>query len=189
MTPMTRAGANLVLIGLRGSGKTTIGRRVAGELGRPFIDLDDLTAAALQAATPGEAFTRHGEPAFRRAEAEVLARVLRTAGQVVALGGGTPTAPGAGALLRGEQAGGRAFIVYLSGSPAVLRGRLSGSDMSRRPSLTGADPLAEIEAVFARRDPLFRELADEVIEPGGSVESTARDVIERTAPGGDGARG
>lgn len=173
---------NLVLIGLRGSGKTTIGRMVAERLRRPFIDLDDETARALGAPTVGEAFTKHDEAAFRKAEAGAIARVLRTDGLVIALGGGTPTAPGAADLLRRERDAGSVFIAYLAADAVTLRRRLAGTDISSRPSLTGADPLAEIEAVLAKRDTLFRELADEVMDTdGASVEEIARRLVDRTA--------
>lgn len=173
---------NLVLIGLRGSGKTTIGRMVAERLRRPFIDLDDETARVLSAPTVGEAFSKHGEPAFRKAEAGALVRILKTDGQVIALGGGTPTAPGAADLLRRERDTGRVFIAYLAADAQTLRRRLAGTDISSRPSLTGADPLAEIEAVLAKRDGLFRGLADEVVDTDSvSVEEIARRLVDRTA--------
>ncbi len=171
---------NLLLIGLRGSGKTTIGRLLGDRLGWPggFLDLDDLTARHLGGAgSVGEAWAKHGEPTFRRAEKEVLVSVLRRDQQVIALGGGTPTAPGAANLLEAERRAGRVRIVYLRADPEVLRGRLSRTDMSNRPSLTGADPLAEIDAVFARRDPAYLDLADEVVDANvGSAEQVADHV-------------
>ncbi len=173
---------NLVLIGLRGSGKTTIGRMVAEHLRRPFIDLDDETARALGAPTVGDAFTKHGEAAFRKAEAGAIARVLEADGRVIALGGGTPTAPGAADLLRRERDAGRVCIAYLAAEAGTLRRRLAGTDISSRPSLTGADPLAEIEVVLAERDGLFRGLADEVVNTDGvSVEEIARRLVDRAA--------
>ena len=92
------------------------------------------------------------------------AQTLEGDGRVVALGGGTPTAPGAADLLRTARDARRAIIVYLTAEADTLRTRLAAGDMADRPSLTGADPRAEIEAVLARRDPLYRDLATEVIE-------------------------
>ncbi len=173
---------NLILIGLRGSGKTTIGRLVAERLGRPFIDLDDETARTLGGTSVGEAFTKHGEAAFRNAETRALAHALKTGSRVIALGGGTPTAPGAADLLRREHDAGRAIIIYLAAEAETLRERLRQTDMTQRPSLTGADPLAEIEAVLEKRDPLFREIADEVMDTDGvSAEEVARQLVERIA--------
>lgn len=152
-------------MGLRGSGKTTIGRLLAGRLGRQFIDLDDLTPRALGVPTVSEAFTRFGEPRFRQAELLALTEAMRTHDSaVIALGGGTPTAPGVPDLLRTQQQQGRAVLVYLAAEPDTLRERLERADNTHRPSLTGADPLVEIDAVHAKRDPLYRGLADEVID-------------------------
>jgi shikimate kinase len=178
---------NLLLIGLRGSGKTTIGRLLADRSGVAwpggFLDLDDLTARHLGARSVGEAWAKHGEPAFRRAESEVLGSALGKDRQVIALGGGTPTSPGAAKLLEAERRAGRARIVYLRADPEVLRARLSAADMSNRPSLTGGDPLAEIEAVFARRDQAYLDLADDVVDVNaGSAERIADDIIRSLNP-------
>ena len=179
---------NLVLIGLRGAGKTSVGPLVARQLSRVFIDLDDVTARLLGATSPAEAWKRHGEPAFRGAEVRALREVLAADDRVVALGGGTPTAPGAEALLSGEQAAGRAVVVYLRAMPGALRARLAPTDLALRPSLTGADPLAEIEAVFAARDPLYQGTADEVIETGGkepdAIAAEVAEAFSRHRPAG-----
>jgi shikimate kinase len=167
---------NLILIGLRGSGKTTVGRLVAQRLGRTFVDLDDVTARALGAATIVQAWRRCGEPAFRAAESRALTEVLAKDGRVVALGGGTPTAAGAAELLRAARDTGRARVLYLSADAGSLRARLAGTDMSSRPSLTGADPLEEIEVVLARRDGLFRTLASAIVDTIGLSEA---DVAQR----------
>lgn len=167
---------NLILVGLRGSGKTTVGRMVAARLGRPFLDLDDVVARSLGAATVAEAWRAHGQAGFREAETRALRDVLMIDSRVVALGGGTPTAPGTADLLR--EARERTVIVYLVASAAALRVRLATTDISSRPSLTGADPLAEIEIVLAGRDPLFRELADAVVE---TDEKSVEEVAERVA--------
>ncbi len=86
-------------MGLRASGKTTLGQMLATRLGRSFVDLDDVTAARLGCVDVPEAWSRHGPEAFRHAEADALKDVLAHApshlsssmGQIIALGGGTPT--------------------------------------------------------------------------------------------------
>lgn len=171
----------IVLIGLRGSGKTTLGRAIAQRAGRAFIDLDDLTPAHLGCASVREAWAAHGEPAFRAAEAHALADVLGRPGTVLALGGGTPTAPGAADLLRAARAGRRAWLAYLRAGAAHLRARLAGADLSLRPALLGSDPLAEIDAVLAARDGLYRGLADAVIEVGGLSPLEAEAALESAA--------
>jgi len=151
---------HIVLIGLRGSGKSTVGRIVADRLRIPFVDLDDRTPRLLAEPTAADALRNHGEAAFRAAEAEALREALNTrAFVVIALGGGTPTAPGAPDMLRGSGCA----LIYLRGEPGALRQRLQSTDLGTRPSLTGDDPLVEIDRVFEQRDPLYRALAHSVI--------------------------
>ncbi len=159
MPSPTLGRQHLVLLGLRASGKSTIGAQVAARLGVPFVDLDVRTAARLHGATVKEAFVSAGEPAFRAAEAAELLRALDEPPQVIALGGGTPTAPGAAASLRQAQSDGRAFLVFLDPPLSVLADRL-GLDAGDRPSLTGAGVVAEIEEVARTRRPLYAALAD-----------------------------
>jgi shikimate kinase len=167
--------ANLVLIGLRGSGKSTLGRAVARATAMTFVDLDTLTPGVLGRADVREAFSRDGEAAFRDAEVAALRAVLKKDHQVVALGGGTPTARGAVDMLSRERTAGRAAIVYLRAEPETLRLRLAADDNTQRPSLTGAGVLDEIEAVMSRRDPMYLALADEVL----NVEEFTQDALVR----------
>lgn len=176
------AAPTIILIGLRGSGKTTLGREFALESARDFIDLDDVTPRFAGCRTVTEAWHRHGEEGFRTAEARALVDALRNQGIVLALGGGTPTAPGARDMLVERQRTARAVIVYLRAGADTLRRRLSNADNAHRPSLTGAGILEEIDAVFERRDPLYLALADEVVEVDGL--STAEALVGlRTAIG------
>lgn len=161
---------NLILIGLRGSGKSTLGRAIALAHGRTFIDLDDVTPRLMGAASVGEAWSARGEAAFRAAEALALDEVLRQKGAVIALGGGTPTAPGCAEMLLAKRRAGDLVIAYLRASPDELRLRLGGKIDASRPSLTGKDPLAEIDDVFGARDPLYQQLATRMIENLRSVE-------------------
>lgn len=174
---------NVILVGLRGSGKSTIGRAVAARLQRSFIDLDDLTPLELGCATIAETWSRQGEPAFRAAELAALNKVLTETNQVIALGGGTPMAPGAPDLLRDHRDRTGAVIIYLRAPAHALRARLQSADNSHRPALTpgATDPLAEIDAVLARRDPLYRSLADEVLETEGMSESAVTDAVASIA--------
>lgn len=188
--PATRnAPAIVLLIGLRGSGKTSVGRALANALGRPFIDLDDETPALMGFANVRAAWAARGESAFRAAEREALALVLTRTGAVIALGGGTPEAPGAEALINETRRGGRAVVVYLRADANTLRERLRAADNANRPSLTGKGALDEISDVLARRDARYTALADAVIEtaPAHSVEYVADDVartIDNLTPRG-----
>ncbi|HCT45845.1 MAG: shikimate kinase [Phycisphaerae bacterium] len=157
---------NLILIGLRASGKSTLGRLLAQELGRDFVDLDRVVAEQMDASGPGEIIEREGIDAFRFAETQALRSVLEHSGQIIALGGGTPTAPGAADLLREADA----RIIYLRATPETLRERLSESDNTDRPALVGTDALDEVQTLFEQRDPLYRQLAQSVVHVDGVRE-------------------
>jgi shikimate kinase len=165
----------IILIGLRGSGKTTIGRALAVRLGVAFCDLDDLTVRAMGAASVAEAWRAQGEVGFREAEKKALAEALSTQGGVLALGGGTAMNAGAAERLNEAQAAG-ARIIYVRAGAATLRGRLEGKTADR-PSLTGADPLAEIEAVLAKRDPVYLKIADVVVNTDGLQAAQAVEAV------------
>lgn len=163
--------SGLILIGLRGSGKSTAGRHAAERLGWAFIDLDDETPRELGCATAAEALRTHGEPAFRGAERAALARQLPLDRTVLALGGGTPTAPGCARMLFDQPCP----RVYLRCTAGTLRSRLAATDVSTRPSLTGRDPLDEIETLLAARDDLYRSLGDVFDVDGLDLET----VVDR----------
>lgn len=168
--------AHTALIGLRGSGKSTLGRAVARLLSLNFIDLDDVTPDVLGEANAADALRRHGEPAFRLAEMQALRTVLQEgrAPALIALGGGSPTAPGFEACAVEHNM----RLIYLRCAPATLRSRLQATDTETRPSLTGRGTLDEIDAVFAKRDPAYVELAHDVVECDDLSEAS---LVERLA--------
>lgn len=154
---------HVLLIGLRASGKTTLGRSLAASLQRPFIDLDDDTARVMHAASAADAIRTQGLSAFRLAEATALrAALAQTKAAVISLGGGTPTAPGAAEIIRDSKPS--ALAIYLRARPATLQARLRHSDISTRPSLTGACVIDEVPALFAQRDPIYRGIAAHVLD-------------------------
>lgn len=146
---------NLVLIGGRACGKTSVGHALARALERPFVDLDDVLVAEAGRSI-AEIVAEEGWPGFRRREKELVARLGRLPGQVLAPGGGVVLDPENVALLRDH-----GLVVWLYADPATLRQRLRQDEGSRefRPSLTGADPGAEMERVLAEREPLYRAAA------------------------------
>ncbi len=167
----------LILIGLRASGKTTLGKLLAEHTGRPFTDLDDLTAAALGCGTASEALRAHGVAGFRAAELEALRAFLPTARpeHILALGGGTPTIPAAAALLQPHT------LTYLRAQPHTLQQRLR-ADSRERPSLTGGDAVAEVPQVFTQRDPLYRSIAAHTIDTDAMTAEGVLGVMRQLAP-------
>ncbi len=168
---------NVILMGLRGSGKSTTGRLLARELGHAFVDLDDSTARELDAKDAGTAIREHGIDAFRRAESRALERELDADATVLALGGGTPTAPDAARLIRDAHRRHNTRVLYLRAEPETLL-RRTQADATDRPALVGGHPLAEVRELFEERDPLYSELADEIID---ADTLDPADVAERLA--------
>lgn len=166
---------NVVLIGYRGTGKSTVGRLVASQLGMPFIDADE-ELERRAGRTIREIFADGGEPAFRDLEAAVLADLLQGDKQVLALGGG--------AVLRPEN---RALIlrptncaVWLHADAQTLEQRISSDTTTsqRRPNLTSGGGLTEIEQLLAVREPLYRQCAQFTVSTEGqSPEQIAAQVV------------
>jgi shikimate kinase len=163
-------------MGLRGCGKTTVGRLLSDHLDLPFIDLDESVLAGFAEPTVTAVWAAHGEPAWRAAEAEILAQVLGATSQVVALGGGTPMIDDAHRLITSERQAGAAKVVYLECATDELARRLAG-DGGDRPTLTGTDPISEIETVRAVREPTYRQLADVVYNVTAVSAETAAEAI------------
>ena len=153
---MIVAHRHLVLVGLPGAGKSTVGRSVAARLGRPFVDLD-AEIEARGGRTISELFRDDGEEAFRGLEREATAALVGTAPAVVAPGGGWMTRAETVELLRPH-----AVLVYLRVTPEAALRRL-GPGVAKRPLLNGGDPGAALTALAAAREPLY-QTADRVID-------------------------
>ncbi|MSR04173.1 MAG: shikimate kinase [Phycisphaerales bacterium] len=176
------ATVRVVLIGLRGSGKTTLGSLLAKRLHTQFIDLDDVTVADSGQASVTAMFRSVGEPAFRAAECAALDHVLSspsTSGAVIALGGGTPTAPAARALLESARAAGTIRIILLEAPPETLGARLTNNP-GDRPLLAGASFAEEALLLGEARLPMYRTLADAVVSSGGHATASV-EMLERAA--------
>jgi shikimate kinase len=153
---------HLILIGLRGSGKSTAGRATADLVSRPFIDLDDRTETicGVNATT---CFAERGEIAWREAESSALRLSIdEPTPSIIALGGGTPTAPDAAEILQGAQRNGQARIIWLKGTPANLAARIA--DEAGRPALSDLEPTEEMRVMLERRGPIFEALADAEVD-------------------------
>lgn len=153
---------HLVLIGLPGAGKTTVGRRLAARLARRFVDVDALVEQA-SGKTVGRIFAEDGEAAFRSAECEVSGRLAEGPPAVIAAGGGWALNSGAVAHLRGMSR-----IIYLRVPPAEALARM-GRGVARRPILAAAgDPIEALRELELVRLPAYEELADAVVETAGT---------------------
>jgi shikimate kinase len=146
---------SIVIIGLMGAGKTTIGRRLSQRLGWPVIDTDHEIERRCGASIP-VIFELEGEVGFRRRETKVIEEVMALEGQVVTTGGGAPMAEVNRPLLK------RGFVVYLDADPRQLWQRLK-SDQSRPLLAQSPDPKATLERLYRERDPVYRSLADLVV--------------------------
>lgn len=147
---------HLVLVGLPGSGKTTLGRAAAAQLGLPFLDFDEEIERRTGLA-PSEFFRRRGETAFRAQELALSQELGVRHTIVVAPGGGWITQEAAREALRPH-----AVLVYLQVSPAAAAARL-GSDAMRRPLLGTGDPVGALGRLLAQREPLYAT-AEHVID-------------------------
>ncbi len=174
---------SIVLMGLRGSGKSTIGPMLAERLvGFEFQDLDDAILEDSAFPAIADIVKAEGWEGFRNREHEQLTLWLWALDKlphkrlVLALGGGTPTHEPSRALLQSAELHAIVALVYLRNTPETLAQRMATS--ADRPSLTGADPVAEIQRVFEERDGLYRSLADVVIDTDDLGESATLDAIE-----------
>lgn len=160
---------NLVLTGLMGCGKTTVGRLIATELGWEFCDTDRLIEEATGCSIP-VLFREKGEPFFRRIEKTVIQGLAGKNQMVVATGGG--------AVLDGENRSvfkALGLVVYLKTSPEVLGDRVQRS--SDRPLLTGQNPVAVLAKLLQDREKYYNE-ADEVITTDGRTPAqVATEII------------
>ncbi|MGA2835948.1 MAG: shikimate kinase [Acidimicrobiales bacterium] len=146
----------VVLVGMMGAGKTTIGRELAGRLGWRFLDSDAMVEAST-GSTVAELFAQGGEAAFRAEESRVLAEALSGGSPaVVSAAGGTVLAADNRTLLAGA-----GTVVWLRADPATLATRV-GTGAGR--PLLGGDPAASLTALDSVRRPLYGEVADVIID-------------------------
>ncbi len=177
----SREARSVVLVGARGAGKTTVGRTLASRTGRRFVDCD-AEIEKRESATVREIFVRHGEPRFREVESDVLAGVLEEADRdpcIVSTGGGAVLDAGNRRAMR--DAG---FVVYLAADAATLaeRVRADATSAEGRPPLTDRSIDEEMALVLERRQALYLEVADAVVETAHrGVEPIVEEIIQRSA--------
>jgi shikimate kinase len=138
----------IVLIGMMGAGKSTIGRRLAARLNLPFVDADTEIEAAAGMTIP-EIFELHGEPHFRDGEARVIARLLEAGPAVLATGGGS--------FMREEtrrRIAEKAVSIWLKADPDIIMRRVRRR--ADRPLLQTADPAATVSRLLSEREPVYQ---------------------------------
>jgi shikimate kinase len=175
---------NLILIGYRGSGKSTVGAILAERLLRRFVDLDRVVTE--QAGKPIQAiFAEEGEEGFRQRERQALLGVRKSKNSIVALGGG--------ALLNEEN---RPLtrrlgkVVWLRAPAVVLWSRIRNDPetLTSRPNLTPAGGLAEIEALLVERERTYRAVAHHAVDTVSCTPEAVADAIEIWFRAGDGGK-
>ena len=165
---------NIFLVGLMGAGKTTIGRLLARRLDMTFIDSDHEIEARTGATIPW-IFEIEGEASFRRREADVIRELTAQKGIVLATGGGAVLNPASRKLLAE-----RGTVVYLRASVSSILQRTAHD--KNRPLLQTADPRKKLEDLTAQREPLYREIADMVIDTGRpNVQSMVQTILDQLA--------
>ncbi len=160
---------NIFLVGMPGAGKTTVGRQLARRMQRRFVDADHEIEARTGVRIP-VIFDIEGEQGFRDRESKVIYELAEQNDQVIATGGGAVLRPENRAALR---RGGT--VIYLNAAPELLyeRTRLDPN----RPLLQVEDPRQKLADLFNQRDPLYREVADIVINSlGGSIAQLVKQV-------------
>ncbi len=166
------APANIFLVGPMGAGKTAVGRQLARALHLHFVD-SDVEMEERTGVDIAFIFEKEGEAGFRKREAALIDELTQREGVVLATGGGAVVDADSRRHL-----GGRGFVVYLHTSvdqqlARTRRGRT-------RPLLENDDPRTTLETLFETRDPLYREIADLVVETDRrKVRSVTGEIIER----------
>jgi shikimate kinase len=170
--PVMKGGASIFLVGMMGAGKTTVGRLLARRLKLRFVDSDREIESRCGVKIP-VIFEIEGEAGFRAREAAAIAALSLLDGIVLSTGGGTVLAEANRRCLAE-----RGTVVYLRARPEDLYERVRHD--RNRPMLAGADPLTRLRELHEQRDPLYREVADIVLETGSqSVQALSRQLLDR----------
>lgn len=166
---------NIILIGYRATGKTTLARLLAEKLGWQWVDADvEIECRAGKSIT--QVFSEDGEPAFRDLEAQVIADLCRRQNLVLAAGGGAPLRPESRRLMHESGS-----VVWLTALPETIHARMAAdaTTAGRRPNLTNRSDLDEIIHLLQKREAVYRETAHhEVDTEGKSPEELARQILE-----------
>ncbi|EAQ29928.1 shikimate kinase [Erythrobacter sp. NAP1] len=160
----------IVLVGLMGAGKSTVGRRLSSLLRRDFVDADDAIEEAAQRSIP-EIFDEFGEAYFRDGERRVIARLIEEKHGVIATGGGAFVDPETRALILKQ-----AIAVWIDCDIDTLVERTSRRNT--RPLLRQGDPKQILSDLFSKREPFYKQAQVRVLSEDGPHKDTARAIIE-----------
>lgn len=160
----------VVLVGLMGVGKSTVGRKLASLLRRDFVDADEAIVEAAQLSIP-EIFEQFGEPYFRDGERRVIARLIEEGHGVIATGGGAFVDPSTRALILE-----RAIAVWIDADVETLVERTARRNT--RPLLKNGNPREILTRLAAERAPFYAEAPIRVVSENGPHADTARAIIE-----------
>jgi shikimate kinase len=171
---------NIVLIGYRCTGKTAVGKILATELGRGFLDTDRLVEEETGSSIQGLVSAK-GWDHFREREKSVVEEVTEGDNLVIATGGGVVMDWENVAHLRRN-----GWIVWLKADAAVIKERMEREERSGtvRPSLTGSDPIEEINRVLSSRASLYGEAADLMVDTSASSPREVADLVMKALPSG-----
>ncbi|VTR93949.1 shikimate kinase : Marine sediment metagenome DNA, contig: S03H2_L00797 OS=marine sediment metagenome GN=S03H2_11483 PE=3 SV=1: SKI [Gemmata massiliana] len=166
---------NIILVGYRCTGKTTVGRLLAEHLACPFADADDLVEASAGRSIK-EIFATESETGFRDRESAALKELCAQSAGVISTGGGAILREANRALLKAS-----GFVVWLTAAPETVWDRLrtDPTTAARRPNLTATGGEAEVRALIAARAPLYRDVAhftvaSDTLSPEGLVDAILR---------------
>lgn len=163
---------NIVLVGMMGVGKSSVGRILAREMGWRLVDTDQVVVENAGMAIPA-IFAAEGEAGFRSREAEAISVVAARDGQVIATGGGAVLAPANREALRRS-----GLVFWLDAPPDELYRRARAQGVESRPLLSGSDPLGRLTTLADSRAEAYRQAAHHRVETGGKPpDAVAQEIL------------
>lgn len=173
------SASNIILIGYRGCGKTSIGKLLADQLWKTFVDVDNETCKRFDNSSIAAIWEEFGEAKWREAEVEVTQSLCKRSDHIIGLGGGTLMEAGAREAVENADA----RRIYLKCEPEVLFQRISADTRSAatRPNLTNlGGGVDEIKAMLDKREPVYEAVADVVFDVTQvDIDGAVRHLIKR----------